>query len=328
MKKRSRLTTMGLVITPLVFFLLILIMWLLKFFEFSGTEASSRIVATSLTLGGGLIATMVTLIGLILRQSIEQRNADLQELAENRLRMEEERNSALKEEAERRLKLDTAIRAIDLLGTNSGDDTNLTQRTGVLYTLAHLGLMDLCIDLVGLMFPNDLLSSEAATNLINMAFQSNNHILQRDAAGILREHSDLLVSDGGLTWPSAISFDWPQKLDYFARVYAIEGLMKVVISLPRDEWKKDCLNAIAAFFIIAYRDEQDNRIKREIALYLQEFLKIYEQGKELYLPNENINIDALLNKVNKDYGGTDVSDKMKLTFEELKEWMRKEVIDD
>ncbi len=62
MESRNRWTIVGLIVAPLAFIILIALLWSLKFFEFSGTEASAKIVGTALTLGSGLVATMVTLM--------------------------------------------------------------------------------------------------------------------------------------------------------------------------------------------------------------------------------------------------------------------------
>jgi hypothetical protein len=167
MERRNLWTTIGLVLVPLAFVSMIVVLWVLGFFEFSGTEASAKIVATALTLGGGLVASMITLIGLILRQSVEQRNADIREEAGERLRLEAERNQALQEEAERRLKLEAAIRAVDLLGTDAGGHSCVLQRTGALFTLSNLGMVNLAIDLVCIMRQDDLIAARPTASLLS-----------------------------------------------------------------------------------------------------------------------------------------------------------------
>lgn len=298
MKSSSQWTVAGLVVVPLVFVFMIVLLWRLDFFEFSGTEASAKIVATALTLGGGLIATMVTLIGLLLRQSVEQRNADLREEAEERLRIEAERNRALQEEAERRLKLEAAIKAVGLLGSDTGAEVSLIQRTGVLFSLSHLGVLDLAIDLVGLMLEDHLISAKSAVTIINTALQSDDTRVQIAAAEILRDQSaSLLTPGGGLEWPVTVGLNWGKELSFLSKVYAILGLLRSVLARPKKDWKGVSLNAIVAFLVVAYRSENDWRIQAPIAHFLREMLKLYGPATELHVPDETIQIAAVRHEI-------------------------------
>ena len=290
-------TTVALISIPVVFLSLIGLLWSRKFFEFTGTEASSNVVAAALALGGGLLATMVTLIGLILKQSLDQRNADLKEEGDRRLAIEADRNRVLQEEAERRLKLEAAIRAVDLLGTDTGADTNVTQRTGALFSLAHLGLVDLSIDLVTFMRPKDLIGPHTTSSLLDIALRSNDVNAQHKAAEFLRDHSNLLLDDEGLSWPPWISLAWPENLDYLAKDYVLDGLIRALIAKPIAKWDEGNLNACVAFIAVAFRTETDERLRAAIALYLQELLPIYMPVYFLYLPTENLSIEDLRGQV-------------------------------
>jgi len=307
------------VVAPLAFLFLICLLWLLDFFQFSGTEASAKIVGTALTLGGGLVATMVTLMGLILRQSVEQRNADMREEAEKRLSLDAERNANLQKEAEKRLKLEAGIRAVALLGTDTGGDTSMLQRTGVLFSLARLGLPDLAIDLVRSMSPHDIIEPESIASLLDVAIRSNDRLIQRVATELLRDHSEMLSSGGGSCWPSALALLWPQEWDYFSRQNILEGMMNALLTHPRSEWEGAALNVFVVRFVIALRSEQDHRLKAPIAAVLHDLLKIYPKGTVLFLPEQDLEIDTVRREV-ADTDRTKIGSNFWGPIEKLKIW--------
>jgi len=263
---------------------------------------------------------------LILRQSVEQRNADLREEAEKRLSLDAERNRNLQEEAERRLKLEAAIRAVALLGTNTGGDTNLLQRTGVLFSLSHLGMIDLAIDLVHLMSPNGLIEARATASLLDIALRSTDPNVKKNAAEFLRDHSDILFTEKGVEWPNYLLLSWPQELDFLARNYLLEGMMNAILSHPRSEWHFGGLNAAVVRLVVAFREEQDPRLKAGMALFLQNLLKIYPSGAIIYLPEENLQID----NVYKEVANTDCSMANILSTKlsnNLRDWLGDQDID-
>jgi hypothetical protein len=88
------------------------------FFTFTGTDPSSKVVAQALTFVGGLVGAVVSILGILLKYSIDRqaearlavdsrRSAALQDRAERRLQMDSDRSAAMQQEAEKRLKLDS-----------------------------------------------------------------------------------------------------------------------------------------------------------------------------------------------------------------------------
>lgn len=287
----------GFFTVPVSFLLMIFLLWYLNFFDFTGTEASAKIVGTALTLGGGLVATMVTLIGLILRHSVENRNADLREEAEKRLKLEGKRNKDLQEEAENRLKLEAAIRAVDLLGTDAGGDSAETQRTGALFTLSHLGMNDLAVDLLYVMRPRELIGPEATTSLLDLALRCEDAQIQERATGFLKDYPESFVVKEGYVWPDYITNNWPSELSYHARENALDGLLEVILFRPKREWSDYSLAGLTATLAIAFRFEQDKRLKGEIAMCLQQLILIYPLDTKLYLPDENLEIEKISKEI-------------------------------
>ena len=259
MESNDRWTMVGLIVG--IFFMTILLLWFLYSFNF-GTDASAKIVGTAFTLVGGLVASMITLIGIMLRQSIAQRNQDL------------------KEEAEKRLKLEAAIKAVGLLSTDSGGEVSMAQRTGAIYSLAHLGQIELATDLLKLAVVEGNIPPHAIASLIDLAFRANKPIVHQNAAEILRDHyKKLLLDNGKAEWPSSISSkEWPQDLSLLTRQSAIIGLMNLLLARPKNEWYEGSLNSFIMFLVAAFQSETIKWLKINTAYFLQEILKIYPKG--------------------------------------------------
>lgn len=321
-KSYNKWILVGFFTVPVSYLLMIFLLWYLNFFDFTGHEASAKIVGTALTLGGGLVATMVTLIGLILRHTAENRNADLREEAEKRLQIEADRNKDLQEEAERRLKLEAAIRAVDLLGTDAGGDSAETQRTGALFSLAHLGSIDLAVDLVRLMRPAKLLGAEATASILDLGLRSKNIHIQERASEFLEIHFNTLYKYERFEWPQYITFSWPTELSFLSRSYVTRSLMKLILGHPRKEWLKESLNVAIATLIVAFRNEKDPRLKCNIVLFLKKILKIYIPGDALYLPNENMVIGKVNVEVSK--ADTNLADNQAIGLtNQLTDWINR-----
>lgn len=315
---------LSLIVVPVPFIVMIWAMWYFDFFVFTGSEANAKIVGTALTLGGGLVATMVTLIGLVLRHSTEKRNADLRDEAEKRLKLEGERNKDLQEEAEKRLKLEAAIKAVGLLGTSEGKDSTETQLTGALFALAHLGSVDLAVDLVRIMLmrPKKLIGPEATASLLNIALCSDDLDVKETVCEFLGFNFETLLVEGGIEWPQSITKTWPLELSSGARHDLSIGLMSILLERPMKDWSMQVINFIVANLVLAMRSEVDQRIECNIGLYLQKLLQYYESDDLIYLDEGNMLISELRSETEKiDTQDVDI-DTISL-IERLEKWLKK-----
>ena len=133
--------------------------WQLGFFNFTGTDPSSKVVAAALALVGTIVGAVVSIVGVILKHSIDRQ-------AETRQEIESRRSDALQREAEQRLKLEAGVRALQLFSTSSGDLTPAVQRDGALFMLANLGQHELTLQLVDNLLSEGELSAGAASSLV------------------------------------------------------------------------------------------------------------------------------------------------------------------
>ena len=298
--------------TVLMFGVLIAVFWKLGLFNFTGTDSGAKIIASTLALVGSLIAALVSLIGLFLRQSIEKRNADLKEQAERRLAMESERNNNLQTEAERRLTLESernsqlqteaedrlkqeaAMKAVGLLSSSSGGDVPGVQRAGVLFTLAHLGLLDLAITLLRPMVENNQIDMNSAVLLINQALESDNESCQFEASDMLKIWSTrFLMPDGRAIWPECVNLSWKPELSIFVRDNTARGLLQLLAARPCNEWQSGDFNSIVCTLYEIWRTDSNDDIKSAVAFCLSKILTAYRKGERLYPPSGDLDISDL-----------------------------------
>ncbi|MHC4702148.1 MAG: hypothetical protein ACYTFQ_16400 [Planctomycetota bacterium] len=303
-------------VVAIIFFLPFIVLLLaFSYLDFSGTAANAKIVTSAVTLLCGLIGSLVTGVGIFLRNSIDQRNANLKEDAERRLQIEAIRNANLKEDAERRLqleavrntslkkeaekrfRLEAAIQAMKLLSTKGREDASLTQRAGVLFTLSELGLLDLAVTMLGQMLPNDRIDANTAAWLINRVLEQNCGDLSIEASGLLNEyHEKFLVDKGSYEFPRCLNLKCNRKLPKLARRNSALALLRMVVRRPRKEWQNDSLNAIIATLIFIWKEEPDREIKDGVGKCLRRLL-ITRAGRILHLPFGEIVVEEVRSKL-------------------------------
>jgi hypothetical protein len=246
-------------VTGIVLFFALVIVFLINFgfFDFTGDMASAKIVASTIILVSGLIGSFVTIIGIILKNSIDQRNTNL------------------KEDAERRYKLEAGIQAIKLLSTGSGTAVPLTQRAGVLFTLAHLKLSDLAITLLNQMLPNGEIDANTAAWLINHVLEFKKPgDLSIEATGVLNDYHDkFLVAKGYYEFPKCLNLKWNMKLPKMARRNAALALLNIVVKRKSKDWNIGAFSAVSTTLISIWKDETNEEIRNGVGNCLEIILK-------------------------------------------------------
>ncbi len=226
---------------------------------------------------------------------MDKRNAELLEQGENRLQIEMEHNSILRAEGERRLKLEAAIQAVNLLSTSAGVDVPQTQRAAVLFTLADLGLLDLTITMLNQMLFTEKIDSNSAIWVINRCLETNNVHLQTEAAELLNKyHYKFLLERGESVFPRLLDLSWNVELPELARQEASRALMSMIVARCYKELNVGFFDANVVTLISIWKTEASKIIKRNVGLFLNEILKVYEQGDTLSPPSGDIMIDEIL----------------------------------
>lgn len=140
----------------------------------TGTEA----LAVSLGVVGAILSALVTLIGILVKYSIDDRNAELAAVAEKRNRIE------------------AAVRAVDLLGEN-----NPHQVGGALLALVSLGELELAVSLLASIWPAGLVSAHAAGVVVEKSLIAGSEEVKDSAAVVLSRQASQIGQDGYNIWP-------------------------------------------------------------------------------------------------------------------------------
>ncbi len=285
MKTQSRdwLTIVILIAVIIVFGVVIYVLWQQDIFNFSGTEASASVVAASIALIGTLFTAVLTLIGVLLKHSLDIRNA------------------ALQREAEERLKLDTAIRAVQLFGTSEGKPTPLIQRAGALFGLSSLGQHELTLDLVSyLLKQQNELDPEIAALLLEKALTSNKEHLQNRALTILWEQINKLVTLTTVCLPNCI-MDGVCEFKPYLKSYIPRILGSVMLRHPLKDWFVQPLKAqawaVVAALCLSLEKENKPEIKNDLIAVLDELLKAFPDIRTLTHPLKEIDVIKIRKKL-------------------------------
>jgi hypothetical protein len=278
--------------------LFVLLLWRVGLLDFP-TTGDGQAFAAVLGLLGGFFASSLTFIGLLIKHSIDERNARLAEEAELRRQTEADRTQQLAEEAENRLKLDSSIRAVDLLSTPDGKPAPPTEQAGALFALAHLGQLDLALTLLRELWPARMISTEAAVQLIDRGL--NDSDLQEDAAQLFSENADLLPDKAGLlSLPGCLNgYTWPEDLPRAARASLLDALILAVSSRDTSTLDEDALNYLVLLLNVARTSEPDEWIRSTITFLLVTLIEArgYSPDLGLIAPTGLVSIDNLTNEL-------------------------------
>jgi len=291
----------GVVVVALALFLsFAAILWQFGFFNFDGTDNSAKIVAAALALVGGLFGSLVTVVTVLVKLSVDQRNADLNAQAQKRLELESERNAALQEEAESRLKMEAAIQAVKLLSGESGKEVPVTQRAAVLFTLVKLDLLDLALTMLANMLERRKIDGSSASWVLSAALESGSSTYQMEAGTILENYPGSFIIDrknhSRIDLPRAIDCHWDPQLPVVTREALFEFLTSTLLSRTYSQWDKGFFNALIVTLCEAWKQEEmtgHENLRSGIAGVMNSVLQKYEAGYVIYPPGGAIQIDDI-----------------------------------
>jgi len=271
----TRRTWIAIAAGGLLFVVFCVILWLAGFFDFSGSAESAKIVTSALALVGGLFGSIITSVSMLLKHSLDARNA------------------ALKSEAEDRLNLEAAIQAVKLFSTSSGERVPVVQRAGALFALSSLRRYELATNLTGELLSNDQLTASSAAHILNRALLSGERRVQHEAIGILEQNAEKMLTEGGaFEFPPCLS-GWEMSLPIYVREWAMIALGRVLVARPRGEWGAFHVNGILAAYGLGWLKETEQRLKIDIGILLRSILRAYPDVGELYHPQRTIDIEQI-----------------------------------
>ena len=166
------------------------LMWSLGLFEIPKDDTGTKTLATALGLIGSVLSAVITLVGTVVKYSIDDRNAQL-------AAAEKARTHALAVEAEKRNRIEAAIRAVDLLSENNKDTTE-NQIGGAVLALVSLGELDLAVALLAQLWPKGLTSALVAEVVLRQALKTvktGSADTQISAAAVLLQNANQIQQD-------------------------------------------------------------------------------------------------------------------------------------
>ncbi len=297
--KSGRWVGFPIIAVVLVFCVFIIVIWRIGLFDFSGPDASAKIFPASLALVGGLFGSLISIIGLILKFSLDQRNTDI------------------KAQAESRLELEAAIQAVGLLSTSEGNPVPTIQRAGVLYTLTNLKFYDLALSLTSNLIAKDEIDASIAATTLDYAMKSGVQDTQEGAVMVFHDNIEkFLTSDGSSEVPDSL-YLWQENLSIHSRYWGVFALAKMITSRCFSKWEISHLDVAVSAISLAWINEEDQLLKQDFGTILKNILIAFPSVRKLFHPKQTIDIDNIRSQVDsvKPY-----TDGVKDLIKEIKVW--------
>lgn len=241
----------------------LLALWLWKL-ELTGRDPQI------LTTTSAFFATLVSLLAVLLKNSLDRR-------AEIRAQLESSRHAAMAAEVENRLKLEVSIRAVQLLSRPDGAPASDIQCAGALFTLASLGHHALALPLTAKLLATGKIDSSTAAEVVGLAVSANDGTVQSRAAILLAEYADSFVSDRGADVPRPLLEPLPM-VGRDARFWIPIALGRMLMARPLARWLTDLrYNAysIIVALTVAWRNESAPELRGALEAILSEVLDAF-----------------------------------------------------
>jgi len=242
----------------------------LGLFTIPSDEAGAKTIAAALALMGSLLATVVTLVGIVVKYSIDDRNARLAAI-------EAHRAHELGIEAEQRNRIETAISAVNLLGENNKDSTP-HQISGAILALVNLGELELAVSLLAELWPPGLVSPYVARYVLLNAFKSQHDSIAIEASAVLTTNAENIDQNKFHIWPIE-NLGWNVDLPLNARIgLACSAVTWMTVTLSRGR------DFLPTAFIVLYKAlyDPDIMVKDIAAAALRPLTKVFQSENGLY----------------------------------------------
>ena len=302
-QKSNRTTVITIASISGIFVLFVAALWGAGFLTFSGSDPSSKVVAAALALLGGLVAAIVSIIGIVLKYSIDQRTETRLQIEATRAaadrKAESDRASALQTQAEQRLNLEAAIRAVELLGVKKGHDATI-QRAGALLALSSLNQHSLTLELTSYLLEHNSLEPATACALIDAALRRGDEGVKRGAVLILYHNATRMLTETDTNAPSTIT-NWEDCLNTkYVRRIAVFALSRVLLARPFAIWQSRFENemyTLVAAIGLAWQNESEPDLLSDSGAILDAILAEPSINGPFVLPTKTVDLDDIKSKV-------------------------------
>lgn len=317
-KKRRRRTLWLVLIAFAVLALVAFLFWRAGLFDEPTDDSSTRVLVAVLVLLGVFVTETVGVLGLLLKDSVDQKTADLQSQELRQAALEQQRNYVLAVRDADRLRVDVAIRAVDLIGTPDGALADRRQVGGALLALVSLDQMDLALGLLGDLWTEGAdgdsasVSETVAWEVLKRAIRPDCRPLQQNSAAYMtrtRAHT-ICSGKGGNEWPIPSPAVWP---DYLGRDAQL-SLVVAAIVWAADEVRSE-YNQVSAIAVLYAASQQPLPYLVCAAIRA---LKALEPWIDSQFDGENAIPTTMANRLSEDGSSGAI-----VTFNELRAWVVK-----
>jgi hypothetical protein len=267
----------------------VVLFWQIGGFDLPDSDPGAKAFTAVLTLLGGLFASVLTFVSVLLRLSYDDRTRQMQQDAYDRKAELDRQTLAIQQEAEERQKVDTYVRGLGLLSTPSGNEPSRAQRAAALLALANLGQMKFALGLLEQMWSAGEVAPSSSVWLINEGLEEglkhHDNSMQIQAARILNQHAKELKDykvDSSHLWPSCLASDWKLDFDQRARVELFRALLRCLSSRPFKVWDGSVLNDVIYLLNQIRSDDTDERIKNGAILTLDVILDFDQRSVDIF----------------------------------------------
>jgi hypothetical protein len=224
-------------------------------------EGRASVIVAAIGFLGILFTAAVTLMGLLLKDSVDHRAALLQR------------------EAELRLKAETSLKAIEMM-TAKGLTTALAaeRREGAIIALSSLGYFSLILLLCKRYWKDDGLSPDLVMAVVDECLKSNDYNLQTRAVDLIQDNPERLpLNDREFAFPSSLLFAWRKNIPYDVKINLLDTLMKAMLSKPFAYWHTSAKNGFLYTLYKMFTVDEEPRFRVAAAVHA---LKLVDHLKD------------------------------------------------
>jgi hypothetical protein len=178
------------------------------------TISDSEIQAVWTLVASG-IATAVTLIGLLLTRSHNQRMLE-------------------------RTAMDTVVKGLELIVGHEGKYAPKARVAGALAALVHLGHPIIAMRTLNAAWADEAVDLDTATWLIGEVMKTGSDESKNEASILLATYASRLAYDepqrGMVSWPDTLWDQWPLNLPEEARTHNLEAILETLVSRDLEWW--------------------------------------------------------------------------------------------
>jgi hypothetical protein len=273
--------------------ILVLILKFAGLLTFSRSTSGATIVAAAIALVGTFFTAVIGFMGVILKRSLDLRSLALQVEAQTR-------SHELQQLTEQRLRLETAVKAVELFGKATTAESR-PQVAGALFALTQLRQFEFALGLTDTLLSESKLDAPSAVWIIDQCLLSDSPSAQEHAAQVLRDHAHRLTDvdpsgyPGSYYWPGHFNSTWDQSLPWMARMDLLTARAHLILSRPLNLWTADRLGD-HAFLLALALDDPDPTVSNGATLLVHELL--FELGDApLYHRGGSVSVRDLRRRV-------------------------------